>query len=670
MQSASAATTEIELRPVEATFTTTRDADTPQNDKTFLSATHSQDASFLKFDTSSVNGKKIVSAELSLQVASTTASGGGVEVYPQVSSWSEGTLTAANRPGRIDEPLQTAEVRARSGQTIVVPLGSDTRSITTDEVTLELGYSQSFQSTTFSAGGSSAPTLTVTVQGGASSPSPTSTPTPTPTPTPTTSPRPSPTPTPTATPTPTPTPTPTSTTPVPSTGAADLPFALAGAGTTEKKVFAHYFTPYPISLDNRSPDSDYYAVNYLKASGEGGAWAESGGLLRDRPEGREPLSGDWRVKDMTTEVQDASDAGIDGFTIDILNVQGSNWDRVEDLVAGAEAADRDFTLVPNLDLTAPGVTSASVDTVAAKMAQLFRSSTAYRLDNGAYVLSSFAAERKSVQWWSDLKSTLASRYGMNTAVISVFLNGSDGNLAAYAPVSYALSVWGARTPDAIGRQPDFAAKAHALGVKWMAPVAVQDVRPRSFTYAEAANTETLRASWSRAIDDDADLVQLVTWNDYSESTSFAPSANHGTTFLDINAYYQTAFKNGSAPRITGDQLYLTHRVQFAATVPTTPQRLMTPFLGGASLATRDTVEVFTFLASPASVSVVVGGLRTTWTAPAGVSTKTVPLALGEVSASASRGGERILAVTSPYRVQALPLVQDLQYYGVGTRESD
>ena len=648
VQGASAAPNELKLTPIESTFTTSRAPDAPQNERTYLSATNSADASFLKFDTSSIRGKKIVAAELTLRVASSTATAGGVEVYPAESSWSERTLTASNRPARIEEELSSAEVEAVAGRTLTIPLNSNTRTIDSDVTSLELGYSQRYVSNTFYATGRSAPTLTVTLSsGGDPTPSPTATPTPTVTPTPT--------------------PTPTATRP-PATGAENLPFSIAPAGSSAKKVFAHYFPPYPISLDNQDPRNDYYARNYLQPSGEGGIWAQSGGLLRDRPEGRAPLSGAWQVKDMATEVNNAADAGIDGFTIDILNIRGPNWDRTLDLVAGAESVDRDFTLVPNLDLTATGILNASVNDVADKMAQFYSSSSAYRLADGRYVMSSFAAERESVNWWKQLSSRLSSRYGIDIAIIFVFLNSNDGNLAAYAPISYALSNWGSRTPDAILRQPDYAAKAKALGTKWMSPVAVQDVRPRSFTYAEAANTETLRASWARAIDDDAELVQLVTWNDYSESTSFAPSANHGDTFLDINAFYLTAFKRGAAPRVTGEQLYITHRIQFADAIPSITQRLMTPYLGGATLKPRDTVEVYAFLTAPATVTIDVGGRTTVWNAPAGASTKTVPLKLGEVSAQAARSGRTILDLTSPYRVVAVPKAQDLEYFGASTRE--
>lgn len=660
---ATSTTQKIDLQATETAWTTSRQANTSQSKTSYLSATRSQDRSYLKFDTSDLNGKNILSAELELRVASTKATTGGFQVYRSSSEWSAGSLTHANRPAHVPGEVNQRVVPAVAG-TVVIPLAAKSLMMTSTVMALEVRYSQPYVTTTLHSKGRWTPTLRVTVSDGSTvlpSPVAPSTPAVTASTTPTESQAPSPVPSPTQTGTPT-VPVPS----VPPTDSSDLAFPVAGSNTTSKKVFAHYFPPYPISLDNKTPASDYYANNYMSRTGEGGKFAQSGGLLRDRPEGREPLSGNWRVTDMTSDVVNASEAGIDGFTVNIMSVSGLNWERTVNLYRGAEQARRNFSVIPNLDLTA-GVADVPIETIAAKMAELYRSPSAHRLSTGQYVLSSFAAERRSVQWWKDLKSTLQARHGITVALIPVFVSATDANLAAYAPISYALGNWGVRTPPSVSNAPDYTAKAHALGVKWMAPVAIQDVRPRSFLYDEAGNTETLRAMWDRAISDGSDLVQLVTWNDYSESTSFAPSLAHGNSFLDINAYYQSLFKTGESPAIVGDAAYLTHRVQATTSRPSITHRLMLPTLSGTAMKPRDTVEVLTFLTSAATVSVTVGGRTETFEAPAGVSAGLVPLRVGEVSVTVTRDGVPVAAVTSPYVVSPTPAVQDMQYYGVSTR---
>ena len=629
---------QIAVQATEATWTTIRQPNKPQNTTPYVSATKSADKTYLKFDTSPHAGQSIVSATLDLKVASTTSTAAGVQVYPVSAAWSASSLTDSNRPAHNDTELSGASVQAVAGKSISVPLSGLTNTVLSGSTAFELRYAQKYVGTTFAGRGAAIPTLRLVLANSTSAPAPATVPA-------------------IASAAPA---------PAPAVGAGNLSFPVSGANTSSKKVFAHYFPPYPISIENKAPASDYYAVNYLTAQGEGGIHANYGGLLRDRPEGRAPLPGDWKIADMKKEVISASDAGIDGFTVDIMSLSGSNWERTLALTKGAEQSGRNFTIVPNLDMTA-SAGKADIPTIAAKLAELYTSPAAYRLSTGEFVLSSFAAERQNAAWWSQVKSTLASQYGIKTALIAVFLNSSDANLKSFAPISYALSNWGTRTPVTIENGPDYAAKAHALGVKWMSPVAVQDVRPRGYLYDEAGNTETLRASWKRALSNGSELVQLVTWNDYSEGTSFAPSAAHGEAFLDINAYYLSQFKQGTAPAIVGDSIYLTHRIQPYAAVPTTPQQLMSPTLSGTAMKPRDTVEVLTFLTAPATVTVSIGGKTTSFEAPAGESTKTFPLALGTVGAIAHRSGAQIAAVTSPYQVVARTNVQNLQYYAASSR---
>ncbi|WP_157962548.1 glycoside hydrolase family 71 protein [Homoserinimonas sp. OAct 916] len=428
-------------------------------------------------------------------------------------------------------------------------------------------------------------------------------------------------------------------------------------------VFAHYFPPYPISIDNEDPKSDYYERNYLHPDGESGQHSEYGGLLRDRPAARSPLPGDWQLADMVTEIHQAASMGIDGFTVDILSLDGSNWDRTLLLMKAAVVSGEKFVVVPNLDTTA-SAGRADPALIASRLAELYSSSAAYRLPSGEYLLSSFKAEGQPATWWQEIQQILAEKHGVTVALIAVFLNASEQNMEQFAPISYAFGNWGLRTVDGILSAPDYAAQAHELGKKWMAPVAIQDTRPRNGLYAEADNTETLRASWDRAVTDKADMVQLITWNDYSESTSFAPSMAHGWTFLKLNAYFLVQFKTGEYPVVNRDAVFITHRIQpfsangDAATLP------MSPTLGGATTPPRDQVEVLAMLTAPATATVKLGTELHTMQLPAGETVTLFPLPIGSVTVEIVRDGTTVLKLDSPYAIVATPKVQDLQYYAV------
>jgi len=61
-----------------------------------------------------------------------------------------------------------------------------------------------------------------------------------------------------------------------------------------KKVFSHYFSPFPISIDNLPASEDYYTTQYINPYGENGKHAAYGGYLRCRPPPRAPVnSTDW-----------------------------------------------------------------------------------------------------------------------------------------------------------------------------------------------------------------------------------------------------------------------------------------------------------------------------------------------------------------------------------------
>ncbi|MCE1174096.1 MAG: hypothetical protein LWW77_05745 [Propionibacteriales bacterium] len=425
-------------------------------------------------------------------------------------------------------------------------------------------------------------------------------------------------------------------------------------------VFAHYFPPYPISLDNVNGTSDYYATQYLLPSGESSKFASVGGLLRDRPLPRSPLSGDYQLADMKTEVSQAKQAGINGFAVDILsfNTADRNWQLTVKLL-NAAAADGQFKVMLQPDMTSLG--SVSTSTFAQAIASLAGYSSVYRDSNGAVVISPFYTEGKTPSWYSDMLKTLKSNYGVNAVLLPLFLDAS--NMSSYASLSIGFGNWGIRDPQSAATWTNWSAKAHSLGKLWMEPVAVQDVRPNQKVYTEAVNTNTLAATWNRAIGQNADLALMTTWNDYSESTSFAPSADHGWAFLDLNKYFVTKFQSGSAS-VSTEKLMIVHRIQRTDTAVTysgTMSRV------GATSPSNN-VQIVTLLKQSADVTVTIGGNTYTYTASAGLYTKSYDLQPGYFTATASRSGATVLTVTTKDAVSFdTTSQQDLSYHAVVDR---
>lgn len=614
--SADAATSVTTLSATEATFTTSRKPSTVHGDLPYLSTTSSQDRAFIKFNGSALKGKKIVGAKLVLQVATTQATKPGVLVYSAPSSWSEKTLTHATKPADSTVRLNTTAPQVQAGQAVTVPLQNLNTLSTAGSFAVRVQYSQTAVGTTFVGAGTRAPKLVLTLED-------------------------------------------SDTTTVPS-----QPVAPPTASTSGKKVFAHYFPPYPLSLDNKPTAEDYYARNYLPVDGEGGIHAAYGGLLRDRPLGvGKSASSTWQVDNLRTEIRQAKTAGIDGFFVNIMSTSGMNWTATVKLFKAAEK--ENFLIVPMVD----GTASASRLTpaqVATSLATLYKSSAAYKIGS-EYLLSSFKAEGPGAAWWKQLITALETQHDVPVTFQAVFLSASDANMSAFAPFSSSFGNWGERNPRVINTLPDYDAKAAKLGKDWMEPVAPQDMRPRLGVFAESANTEALRAGWNKAIRDDAEYVQMVTWNDYSESSQFAPSAAHGSSFLEISRYYSDWFHTGKAPKITEDEVFLTHRTQLANATTKVKHTPILPSLSGSKNDVRDKAEALVFLTAPATVEITVGGTKSTFNAPAGVSAFTAPLKVGSVQAKIVRSGTAVKTAASPYKVLTTPNVQDLQYYAVTGR---
>lgn len=453
----------------------------------------------------------------------------------------------------------------------------------------------------------------------------------------------------------------------------DLP-STAVLRASPKKVFANWVTALPLSLDNLAPDRDYYATEYLEPTGEGGKHAAYGGYLRDRPLGRAPLPGHWRLADLRTEVRQAVSAGIDGFTMVIYQLPGdpesravAQWNTARMMMRAAASVDPGFKIIPMPDMSA--LTSVTPDQLARAMSYLARFPSIYRTADGRALYSPFYAERQDVAWWSNWLDTMARTYGTRTALWPTFLN-ETANQEAFAPIVEGIAGWGAR--DALGNPTDWSPmspkdrirRTHELGEPFMTPVSVQDARPRSANWVEARNLETLRNTWDIALDGDADWVQLLTWNDLPESSGILPSLHHGWSLMDLMAYYTTWFKTGTAPTINQDAVYLTHRKHFAEDRPTFAQSTFAVNIG--QTPTRDAAEAQLFLTAPATVTVRSGSSTTSCDAPAGVSTCLVPLGVGTVSAEVVRDGALASRITSPWAVTRTPYVQDLQYVGVSS----
>src|ERR1700683_4297056 len=230
-----------------------------------------------------------------------------------------------------------------------------------------------------------------------------------------------------------------------SSGAEDdpcLPFNMPAADElfgSSKKVFAHYFYPFPLSVGNKPASDDYYNANYLNKKGESSKWSAQGGYLRQRPLPVGVGPGDkYQLLNMQREVRMAIARGITGFPFDVLSANGDA--HLQMLLDAAQSVDPHFKILVMPDIAA---LKSNADAVAGSIAAAARSPAAYRLGDGRLVVSAFNASANSTDWWAGVIAQLKAR-GIDIAFVPTFL-GWKGHAAAFAPLSYGLSDWGTAT---------------------------------------------------------------------------------------------------------------------------------------------------------------------------------------------------------------------------------
>jgi len=176
------------------------------------------------------------------------------------------------------------------------------------------------------------------------------------------------------------------------------------------------------------------------------------------------------------------------------------------------------------------------------------------------------------------------------------------------------------------------------------------------------------AMWEGIIRDDADWVEIVTWNDYNEDSNLMPYRwkdgwqrqyyDHDEAYLDVTAYYSAWYKSGRRPAITQDKLYYAYRsrshwlrrawdAQQGKWVDLTMTKW--PFDQIHDDA-QNYVYATTFLTAPAKLTIRIGKVTRTFAMPAGIGHAKVPLRAGVPQFTLARPDKALLDVIGRKRI--------------------
>lgn len=121
-------------------------------------------------------------------------------------------------------------------------------------------------------------------------------------------------------------------------------------------------------------------------------------------------------------------------------------------------------------------------------------------------------------------------------------------------------VWGGVIPDEVYERnyPVIAGTVNKSGKAWGMPIINIHSGIGQF-YISKPGVERLIDTWKYAHKTNAQLAQIVTWNDSNEATCFVPGASVNYAFSSLNAKFIYRFKHGKFPEAKEDSVYMFYR---------------------------------------------------------------------------------------------------------------
>jgi len=174
---------------------------------------------------------------------------------------------------------------------------------------------------------------------------------------------------------------------------------------------------------------------------------------------------------------------------------------------------------------------------------------------------------------------------------------------------------------------------------------------KNWIYLSDDHLYAKRWEYMIGIRDKVDIVQLVSWNDYGESHYIGPiegaqpnsqawvdGFNH-TGWLNMTSYYATAFKTGTYPTISKDQIFMWSRPHPANATAPDPVARPTNYQ-----VTADKIWVVVFATSPANVTLSTSSTESqTFNVTTGATKLSLPInAGGFMKAVLQRNGQTII----------------------------
>lgn len=449
-----------------------------------------------------------------------------------------------------------------------------------------------------------------------------------------------------------------------------------------RKVFAHWHE-FPF----RYYGSDGYAAA-LNPAGFGSAYFSSGSAIRNKPvqlpqyaSGNYVTTDAQAEQDLSSDVTLAAEIGIDAFLLNCwYGPEDFRWQA--QMIAMFDAADEyssqnaaGFFVVPNIDSTIFAARLqqnandpvAVPETVADNFATL-KGRASFMKTGTKYVIGAFGVEALPLNWYKRFLDRLHKAHNMDVYFTGVFVDPTKRQ--TYAPILQLYSRWTIDPYSQVASEAADKSWANNQGIGFMSDVSQSYDRPVSFVTSETGGFQTEIQTWTRAITDGAQAVQIITWNDHLEGTNLRPNTSSQYAFYDIAAYYIAWYKTGVKPAIARDVLYYSHRMH-PTTAPRDATKQPTAYTSKNGFPLEDKVYLVGFLAQGGTLEILSGGKLYQHTAGPGVQTMSAPLAANDrPQFMLVRNGLTTVNLLSAFNTRPKEIWQDMLYRaGSSTRSA-
>lgn len=471
---------------------------------------------------------------------------------------------------------------------------------------------------------------------------------------------------------------------------------MAAFDASNRICAAHYFPPFPLQVQNADPATEYYAAQWLNPAGESGTYSAQGGYLRQTPFRTAPIPDattdapdGYRVSHMRHEMRMLHMLGVNAVAADILESSSTNWDRIirlYDILEEEYLGDMYALITPDLKTSLGTMSTADLGTLLDTLTDYNCAMTA---PSGNFLIAPYGAEDADFSN-ADVVAIINEMTTTHSKAIDwmPIYNGfpsyiadliTDLDSAGLLSRLNAVGEWArGYVSGASDRIDDIAELANSAtygkALDFFMPVTAQVHRPKNPWYQGAQNLDTLFTFCEGMISGDPKHINIVTWNDYSEGTEFAPSSGTGFVIYDILAYYIQWWGMGTEPNISEDTLYYWYRKQL-----TTGVRSLTAnddlYDGAQSTAFSenagifdDKIEIVAFLKEAAVLEIEFNGRVYNKAVPAGVQRFKIDAAVGPAPVFRIRRNNIIaVELQGQHEIVDKYNIQDLLYYGGGSR---